>query len=278
MVHQERLEIGEKSFVSSVMAVLATEAALTVITCGMHFSWAGLVLGVVGFCLMLRLANRLYAGSQPAQWIALAWIGFEVLYAAVALCLMVSSSQGVEIAGQIGAPAAWPVILKVLVYLVLGWVLLRMPTVRDFFADKRGELKGHDFVAEKAPCEADSPLSWTTGQSESARGLAQYVRLVVGALIALGILQIISSVAVFGLKSANPQGLLVFVQGVLTAALGIALGSPSNEIAPLVNPEDQTKGQLTRALGSLAKFYKVQVVIGLLLAGVAVARFVVALG
>src|SRR5437588_5343315 len=39
MVHQERLEIGEKCFVTSVMAVLATEAALTVITNAMHFSW-----------------------------------------------------------------------------------------------------------------------------------------------------------------------------------------------------------------------------------------------
>src|SRR5437870_562875 len=104
MVHQERLEIGEKSFVSSVMAVLATEAALTVVTNGMHFSWAGLVLGIVGFCLVLSLANRLYAGSRQAQKIALVWIGFEVLYAAVALCLMVSSAQGVEIARQIGAP------------------------------------------------------------------------------------------------------------------------------------------------------------------------------
>ena len=94
------------------MAVLATEAGLTVITSGMHFSWVGLALGVVGFCLILVLANRLYAGNRQAHTIALGWIGFQVLYAAFALYLMVSSSQGVEMAKQIGAPAAWPVVFQ----------------------------------------------------------------------------------------------------------------------------------------------------------------------
>src|SRR5262249_3027591 len=77
MVHQERLEMGEKCFVSSIMAVLATEAALTIITNGMHFSWIGLLLGIVGFWLVMFLANRLYAGSRQAQKVALAWVGFE---------------------------------------------------------------------------------------------------------------------------------------------------------------------------------------------------------
>ena len=171
-------------------------------------------------------------------------------------------------------------LLKVIVYLALGWVLLRMPTVRDFFADKRGELKGHELIAQKAVVaeDAEIPLTWTAGQTESARGLAQYIRLTVGALITLGILQIVVSAAVFGLKSLHPQGLLVLMQGVLTLLLGMALGAPSNEVAPLAIPEDQTKGQLVKALGSLAKFYRVQVVIGLLLAAVMVARFVIALG
>ena len=141
MVHEERLEIGEKCFVSGVMAVLALEAGLTVITLGLHFSWAGLFLGVAGFCLVLGLANRLYAGSLLAHRIALAWIGFQVLYAGFALYLLSSSAQGVETARQIGAPVAWAVVLKVLAYLSLGWVLVRMPTVRDFFADRRGAAK-----------------------------------------------------------------------------------------------------------------------------------------
>ncbi len=103
MVHQERLEIGEKSFVGSTLAVLGLEASLTVITLGMHFSWVGLMLGVVGFCLVMVLANRIYAGSQQAQRLALGWIVFQAVYAGYALYLLGSSAQGVEMARQIGA-------------------------------------------------------------------------------------------------------------------------------------------------------------------------------
>jgi len=279
MVHQERLEIGEKCFVSAIMAVLATEAGLTVITSGMHFSWLGLLLGVAGFCLVLGLANRLYAGSRQAQMIALTWIGFQILYAAFALYLMVSSAHGVETAQQIGAPAVWPVLLRVLVYLSLGWVLVRMPTVRDFFAEKRGDVKGHDILAQKAAIapESSTTLDLTSDQEEKLRGLARYVRLSVGALIILGVLQILASAVVIGLNSLNPQGLLVLVQGLLTVVLGMALGAPSNEIRPLESPEQRTKGQLLNALGSLLKFYRVQVAIGLVLAAVLVARFVITL-
>src|SRR5437879_1008960 len=117
MVHQERLEIGEKCFVSAIMAVLATEAGLTIVTCGLHFSWPGLILGVAGFCLVLFLANRLYAGSRQAQALALAWVAFQAVYAVAALVLMESSAQGAETARQIGAPLAWPVLLKAVVYL-----------------------------------------------------------------------------------------------------------------------------------------------------------------
>jgi hypothetical protein len=62
------------------------------------------------------------------------------------------------------------------------------------------------------------------------------------------------------------------VQGVLSIILGMALGGPSNEIRPLTVPEAQTKGQLLDALSSLAKFYRVQVIIGLALVAVLVAR------
>jgi hypothetical protein len=274
MVHQERLEIGEKCFVSGIMAVLATEAGLMVVTNGMHFSWAGLVLGVVGFCLILILANRLYAGNRQAHTIALGWIGFEVLYAAFALYLMVSSSQGVEMAKQIGAPAAWPVVLKVVVYLSLGWILVRMPTVRDFFAEKRGDIHSHDLLSQKAAVspEQTSPLQLSAKQTEDIRGLAKYVRWGVAALIILGIAQILTSVVVFQLSSGNPLGILVVVQGVLSIILGMALGGPSNDIRPLTVPEEQTKGQLLDALSSLAKFYRVQAIVGLALAAVLVAR------
>jgi hypothetical protein len=276
MVHQERLEIGEKCFVSGIMAVLALEAGLTVITTGMHFSWVGVLLGVVGFCLILFLANRLYAGSRQAHRIALTWIGFQVVYAALALYLMASSAQGAEAARQIGAPAAWPVVLKVLAYLALGWVLVRMPTVRDFFAEKRGEAPAHDHLAEKKAVVAQEPvvpLALSAVQNEQVRGLAQYVRLVVGALIVLGVLQILASLAVYGLRSGNVQGILVLVQGLLTLALGIALGAPSNEIQPLAAAEDQTRSQLLVAFGTLLKFYKIQVVLTAILAVIMLARF-----
>src|SRR5262249_1812888 len=60
MVHQERLEIGEKCLVSGVIGVLATEAVLTLISGGIHFTWPGLILGVFGFCFVLFVGNRLY--------------------------------------------------------------------------------------------------------------------------------------------------------------------------------------------------------------------------
>ena len=273
MVHQERLEIGEKCFVSGIMAVLATEAALTVITCGMHFSWPGLLLGVVGFWLILLLANKLYAGNRQARTIALAWIGFEVLYAAFALYLMVSRARGGTRPAN-RAPAAWPVVLKVVVYLSLGWILMRMPTVRDFFAVRRGNVHTHDVMSQKAAVapERTAPLALTADQNEGVRGLAQYVRWGVGALIILGALQMLTSVVVFRLGAGNPVGVLVMVQGVLSIILGMAMGGPSNEIRPLTVPEEQTKGQLVDALASLAKFYRVQVIVGLALVAVLVAR------
>jgi hypothetical protein len=274
MVNQERLEIGEKSFVSSVLAVLATEAVLTIITNGMHFSWIGLLLGVFGFCLVLFLANRLYAGSRQAQAIALAWVGFQVVFAALALTLMMSSAHGAESAMQIGAPIAWPVVLKAVVYLVLGWVLVRMPTVRDFFAEKRGEQVTHEIAAPVvvAP-DAGQPLALTADQVEAARGLAKNLRLVVGALIALGAVQILA-----GLRFGSVSGLLLAVQGLLTLILGIGLGGPSNEVAPLTSPAEQTKGQLTSALVSFLKFFKLQVLISLILGVILIARFLIALG
>jgi hypothetical protein len=280
MVYQERLEIGEKCFVSGIMAVLATEAALTIITNGMHFSWPGLLLGVAGFCLILWLANRLYGGSRQAYKIALVWIGFQVLYAGFALYLMASSAQGAEAARQIGAPAAWPVVLKVLVYLSLGWVLARMPTVRDFFAEKRGEGRADDLLDQKKAVvqEPDTALEFTAGQIEGVRGLARYLRLVVGALIILGILQMIAGALVYDLRSGNVQGFLVLAQGLLTVVLAMALGAPSSEIRLLTSAEQRTRGQLLNAFCSLIRFYKVQVVVGLLLAVVLVARFVIALG
>jgi hypothetical protein len=277
MVHQERLEIGEKCFVSGIMAVLATEAGLTVITSGMHFSWVGLLLGITGFCLTLVLANRLYTGSRQACKLALTWIGFQILYATFTLLLMVSSARGAEIAQHLGAPALWPVLFKVLVYLGLGWILVRMPTVREFFAEKRGEPRAHDLIAQKAAIvqEEDQPLNWTASQNEGVRDLAQYVRLTVGALIALGAVQMLASVVVFDLHSGSPQAVLLLVQGLLIVVLGMAMGAPSNEIRLLASPEEQTQGQFLRALGSLIKFYKLQVLVGVLLTVVIVARFVI---
>src|SRR5262245_55955602 len=235
MVNRERLEIGEKSFVGAILAVLATEAAMTIITNGTHFSWIGLLLGVFGFCLVLFLANRLYAGNRQALVVALAWVGFQIVFAALALGLMMSSAHGAETAAQIGAPMAWPVVFKAVVYLVLGWVLLRMPSVRDFFAEKRGEQVTHEVAAPVvAAPDAGQPLALTADQTAAASGLAKSLYLVVGALIALGAVQIL-----VGLRLANVGGILIAVQGLLTLILGIGLGGPSNEVAPLTSAEEQ---------------------------------------
>ena len=312
MVHPERLEIGEKCFVTGVMAVLGLEALLTIVTCGLHFSWIGLILGVAGFCLVLYLANQLYAGNRQAQTIALGWIGFQILYAVFALYLMVSSPRGEELAASIGAPVAWTVIVRALGYLSLGWILMRMPTVRDFFAEKRGEHRLHEaLVSEPAfpgPITAESahkvavpseaapvpaattpgvldvpatPLELNAQQVEGARNLAQYLRWGVSALITLGVLHMLLGVFVHGIRTPSGgwgwQGLLVLIQGSLMVALGLALGGPSNEVRPLTEKEDQTAEQLDAALDSLAKFAKVQLAVGLLLVVVFVARFALVL-
>jgi hypothetical protein len=73
-------------------------------------------------------------------------------------------------------------------------------------------------------------------------------------------------------------GLLTLVQGILTIVLGMALGGPSNEVSSLSNAEEQTRGQLTITLASLAKFYKVQVIVGLLLAVTLAVRFALSIG
>ena len=87
-------------------------------------------------------------------------------------------------AREIGAPAAWAVVLKLLAYLSLGWILVRMPTVHDFFADKRGEVKSHEHAAPVAAVaqEPAIPVAFTAEQNEGVRGLAQYIRFAVWAL------------------------------------------------------------------------------------------------
>jgi hypothetical protein len=274
MVHQERLEIGEKCFVASVMAVLALEAALTVITLGVHFSWPGLILGVVGFCLVMGLANRLYAGSVSAHRIAMGWVAFQVLYAAVALFLLATAP---EAARDIGAPVAWAVILKVMAYLCLGHVLVRLPVVSDFLATRRGETVAHAAPAVvEAPAPA-VPLPLTADQSAGLQSMTQFMRLTVGALVLLGILQIVASAAVYKSHTLNLEGLLVLAQGILTALLGLALAGPALELRQLTTPTEQTKGGLVSGLACLLKFYQAQVVIGLLIAIVMAARFILPL-
>jgi hypothetical protein len=167
----------------------------------------------------------------------------------------------------------------VLVYLSLGWVLLRMPTVRDFFAEKRGEPRSHDLLAEKAAVatEPDVPVAFTADQIDGVHGLAQYLRWNVWALLTLGALQILVSLVGFSTGSVQPLGLLLLGQGILIVIVGMALGGPSNEVRPLTTPEEQTKGQLLDAFASFVKFYKVQLIVGLVLCVVLVARFVVTL-
>lgn len=83
---------------------------------------------------------------------------------------------------------------------------------------------------------------------------------------------------VFGLQGGNLRGILVLLQGLLTVTLGVALGAPANEVRVLTDPAEQTQRQLTGTLGSLARFYKAQIIIGLLLVVVMVARVVITLG
>ncbi len=149
----------------------------------------------------------------------------------------------------------------------------------DFFATRRGELALQE---PPAPLVAVAPvvsvpLTMTADQNAALRSLHKFVRLTVGALITLGIVQLIASVVIYKLHSLNLEGILVFVQGILTAVLGMALAGPAYELRQLANPPDQTKGGLMSALGCLLKFYQAQVVIGLLLAVVMAVRFILPL-
>ncbi len=133
-------------------------------------------------------------------------------------------------------------------------------------------------TAPIASLEPSTPLNLTAEQNLRLGGLARSIKLAVGAMIALGVLQILMSELVFGLQGGNLRGILVLLQGLLTVTLGVALGAPANEVRVLTDPAEQTQRQLTGTLGSLARFYKAQIIIGLLLVVVMVARVVITLG
>ncbi|MCI0377258.1 MAG: hypothetical protein L0215_06620 [Gemmataceae bacterium] len=277
MIRHERVELGEKWFLVGVLGALASEGVLTIITNALHFTWIGLLLGVAGFCLVMGLANRIYAGNKQAVQIALAWVAFQLVYAVGILLLMTTSSHGAEIAQSLGAPVAWTALWKGIAYFGLGWVLFRTPAVRDFFAQKRGDdLHLQEAVIETKPAAMpapDAPLALTAEQTTGAADLSGYLKKTMYALLALGVLQII--LALTKLQITPLPGVLGLVEGALWLALGLAMSGPWHEMSLLADKDGQTRNHLLGGFGSLVCYFKTQAALTLGLIVVWVVRFVI---
>ncbi|MCI0642101.1 MAG: hypothetical protein L0Y72_24425 [Gemmataceae bacterium] len=277
MIRHERFELGEKWFLVGVLGVLASEGVLTIISNSLHFTWIGLLLGLVGFCLVMGLANRIYAGNKQAVQIALAWVAFQLVYAVGVLLLMATSNRGAEIAESLGAPVAWTVLWKGLVYFGLGWVLFRTPAVREFFAQKRGDgMHLQEAAVETKPAEVpapDSPLALTAEQTASAVDLSGYLKKTMYAFLTLGVLQII--LALTKHQIASLPGVLALAEGALWLILGTAMSGPWHEVSLLGDKDGQTRNHLLGGFGSLLGYFKIQAVVALGLIAVWVVRFAI---
>ena len=150
-----------------------------------------------------------------------------------------------------------------------------MPTVRDFSAEKRGDFHAHDLLIQKEAVspEHTSPLQLMPSKPKTSGVWHNTFAGGVAALIVLGIVQILTSIVVFGLGSGNPLGVLVVVAGRLEHYFGHGPGWPVQRDSTFDGARGETKGQLLATCStSLAKFYRVQVIIGLALVAVLVAR------
>jgi hypothetical protein len=283
MEREERLEIGEKIFVSSTMAALVTEAGVGLVGNGLHLTWPGVLFSVISFAVLAGLASQVYRGNRTARQVMLGWVGLQLLLSAGALVILGLSGLPVPELSYVALPTSWLALIKLVVYVGLGAALLRSRDVLTFLAHKRGEEHVHgptaaDLLPE--PTGVTVPLSEAQEGSLGALALlvqaASLVLLVAGVFrILLGVKEINAALnASKVVEAAVAAGALTLAEGVLTALIGLFLLAPAGA-AQLLRSEGTDTAYVANAADSFKSFFDKQIVLSLALAAVLVGGIVV---
>ena len=110
-------------------------------------------------------------------------------------------------------------------------------------------------------------LPFTPEQKQVAAKLASTALLVTGLLLVLGLLQIVGGpLAWWWGKVSLIAGVLTFVQGLITAFLGLVLLATSSDFRYLGEYPPYSGNHLRNAAKNLKAFYQVQIALALVLA------------
>ncbi len=256
------LDKGERVFVFTVSFVLAMEVISTLTATGADFSLARLILGVFGSIFILYLAQKLYAGDRPAENVALAWAGFQIVL--LMACLGIGPEPRSGVAGMIqdiGVPGRIMAALKLIAYLSFALGLAMRSSPRAFLAHRRGENLAHylpEIVADDS-----TPLTWTPEQAQIFASLAKLMQAAGVVLILLGAYVVLHAIPP-SLNISTVRGIAI-LEGALILGLGALLLMPAGVLAGEANTSLATTGRLQAALRHLTYWHLAAGLVGLLL-------------
>lgn len=267
---QDRLEVGEKSFVIVVVLALATELLTTAFGLAIAFHWTGLLIGGLSAVLLVYLANWTYTGDRAGRKGLLAFAGLEAVLAMAALVSGLSGSGATGAAGVLGLPALGLSACKLAAYLILAATVAACGPVKDFLAFKRGE---EPELTTAVPAVSPSGITVAlTDQEVQSLGRLGTLMFAAGLILALvGVLRL------FGPSSDNTMVRLVSLgEGIVLVALGLVLLGPASAVE-LFRREGTDVSYLMHVLGRLRALFLQQIVLGLVLALVLLAAVLVRL-
>jgi hypothetical protein len=275
MEREERLEIGEKIFVSSIMVTLVTEAGVGLVGNGLQpLTWPGVLYSVLSFAVLAALANWLYKGDPAARRATLAWVGFQVALSALALGV----ARRLPALNFLAQPTPWLAALKLVVYAGLGAVLLRSRNVQAFLAHKRGEEHVHVPAAgDLAPTPTGVTVPLSEAQEQSVGALALLLQAASLVLLAVGVFRVLLGVQEINdarLGTAVTAGVVTLLEGVVTALLGVFLLVPAGAVQ-LLRSEGADTAFVVNAAESLKSFFEKQILLGVALVAVLITGIVV---
>lgn len=266
------LDKGERVFVGTVAFVLALETLTTIVGSGTQFAWPRLILGVFGGIFILYLAQRLYAGDRSVEKVALAWSVFQIVLLLASLVVGPDARGGfAEFVQGVGYPWRGLALLKLIAYASFAAGLVMRSSPRAFLADKRG-----DDTARYLPeivADVSTPVTWTAEQAQLFGSLAGLMLASALVLVLTGLF--IVATGVTSSFRIAPGGLLAIVEGILMMGLGALLFLPAVGLTSADGAALGTTGRVQNALKRLTWWHLGAGGIGLLLAVVVVARFLV---
>jgi hypothetical protein len=277
MNREIRLENGEKIFATGFITAAVTEAVVTLVANGTHFTWVGTVFGTIGAVLMLLLANSIYQGNRTALTAAVVIALVQIALGVLGLVASLGLLPVPETLSWLALPYPWLAVGKIMAYALLLAFLLCSGSVQDFLAWRRGEQVPEYHTTEAVEPRPTLPPSGVTvalsdQQTASYNWLPLLMQTAGAVLAVLGLVRLVYGI--LGLKTAGTPGGLLLVDGSATLLLGLLLALPAAAFN-LLKSEGPDLAYIMNAVRSLKTYYSLQIVLSVVLAGVLVLSLVI---